>query len=65
MALPFQKTLDNYTIMYRFSNEPYKPKESWTTTKTFTPDSKLDKTEFIPEKVLEKPEFVLNPEWCR
>jgi len=65
MARSFEKTLNNYDILYRFSNEPYKPTSSWTTSTTFVPDPKLDIQEYIPDPVLEKAEFILNPEWCR
>ena len=65
MSQAFAKTSDNYSILYRFSNVPYTPNSSWTTSTAFVPDSKLDTQEFIPEPVLEKSEFILNPEWCR
>ena len=47
MGKPFEKTLENYALLYQFSNEPYKPKESWTNSKTFTPDTTLEKSEFV------------------
>jgi len=65
MSTPFEKTVNNYDLLYKFSTKPYKPTSSWTTTKTFTPDKKLSKPEFVQEPVLEKAEFILNPEWCR
>ena len=47
MGKPFEKTLENYALLYQFSSEPYKPKESWTNSKTFTPDTTLEKSEFV------------------
>ena len=65
MSKPFEQTVDNYDILYEFNIGPYKETKSWTNSKTFVPDPVLKKQSFIQEKVLEKPEFVLNPEWCR
>jgi len=65
MAKPFAKTIDNYTMLYKFSTEPYKESKSWTNSKTFVPDPLLKKQSFVQDPVIEKAEFVLNPEWCR
>ena len=66
MATSFEKTIDNYQLLYElFSSEPYKQKSSFTTSTTFVADKKLPTQEFIQEQVIDEPVFVLNPEWCR
>jgi hypothetical protein len=65
MSKPFEKTKDNYALLYKFNTGPYKETMSYTTCKTFTPDPVLSEQSFVQDPVIVKSEFVLNPEWCR
>jgi len=66
MATSFEKTIDNYQLLYElFSDEPYKQKSSFTMSTTFVADDTLSTPKFVQEQVINKSVFVLNPEWCR
>lgn len=60
MTKAYEKTLENYAILYQYSNQPYKQNASWTTSKTFVPDKNLDKPSFVQDTEIEKSEFVLD-----
>ena len=60
--MSIEKSRNNYDLLYKFSNQPYKPSASWTTSTTFVPDKILDKPSFeIDELFVPKQyEFILD-----
>jgi hypothetical protein len=63
MTKAFEKTADNYTLLYKFSTGPYKETKSYTTSKTFVPDPILGEQPFIQDPTIKKSEFIADPKW--
>jgi hypothetical protein len=53
-----QKNIDNYMILYQFSNIEYTPRLYSTTNRGFVQDEILPKTEFVPESKLPQYDFI-------
>lgn len=61
--MSFEKSIDNYSVLYKFSTQPYIPSESWTTSKTFIPDTVLVEPSFELDEIFlsKKSEFIPDP----
>lgn len=60
--MSFEKSSENYSLLYKFSTQPYKPDKSWTTSKTFVPDTVLAKPSFELNQMMISKEFDFIPD---
>ena len=54
-----EKSINNYMILYQYSNVEYTPRTYSTTSRGFVPDSVPPKSEFVPIPTLPVSDFVL------